>query len=600
MANLSKEKRDRMIGFLEHLKREHMDDESIRAFTEIENHLRDKKYGLVWEEHSERIDEMLDENIPIFSEDTDRKITCDIDVGYNFILEGDNLQSLYLLEKTHKGLIDVIYIDPPYNRGKDDFVYNDDYIDAEDSYKHSKWVSFMSSRLKIARDLLAAHGTIFISIDDNEIADLKLLCDEIFDEKNYLGLIHWRRRSNQPNDKTKLIGLVAEYILVYCKELNELKRLGVGKVDLTGEFSNSDNDPRGPWATKAWKTGSGQSGTRYDITVPSGRVYNEEWMGSESTYKKLLDDNRILFTNGGDGLPRKKYYKYEREEEGQCATNWWGWEEFGSNNNATDELKALFDGVCPFDNPKPTKLIESIIKLGCVKKDALILDFFGGSGTTAEATIHANEDGGKRRFIICTNNEVNGLSKVDYLHSKGYLLDYNPGSKTKESTIANKIQRLIESTPDFPAEILSGEEYENYGICKRITYPRIKAAITGVSVAGEELFEPRHYNVKYFKCDWTPRKPEEYLLSNALCLHIREMIELQNGIGVENRKNVLILNRSDFRKYVMDDTIYAQIENIWVNQNIIFNSLEMEKLNALGFKYIPREFFGQELREAAE
>lgn len=143
MANLSKIKRERMLSFLETLKNQNTDDESIRAFNEIENHLREKKYGLVWEEHTEHVDDMLQENIPIFCEDKNRKIISDASLPFNFILEGDNLQSLYLLDKIYKGIIDVIYIDPPYNTGSEDFIYDDNYVDILDGYRHSKWLSFM-------------------------------------------------------------------------------------------------------------------------------------------------------------------------------------------------------------------------------------------------------------------------------------------------------------------------------------------------------------------------------------------------------------------------------------------------------------------------
>ena len=172
-----------MIKYLEELKKMNDNEENIRAITEIENALNEKKYDLVWEEHSEKVDEMLEHNIPIFVEDEKRKIVVDEEEGYNFLLEGDNLHSLKLLEKTHKGKIDVIYIDPPYNTGKE-FVYNDDLIATSDSYRHSKWLSFMYSRLKIARELLNAKGVIFLSIDDNEFSQLKMLCDEIFGENN--------------------------------------------------------------------------------------------------------------------------------------------------------------------------------------------------------------------------------------------------------------------------------------------------------------------------------------------------------------------------------------------------------------------------------
>ena len=161
MPNLSQIKRQRMLDFLETLRKEHTDDESIRAFTEIENHLRDKKYGLVWEEHEEAVDVKLRTHIPVFKEDADKKIAAAEGEVYNFILEGDNLQSLYLLEKTHSGCIDIIYIDPPYNTGSKDFKYNDAFVDKTDGFRHSKWLSFMYARLKIARDLLSDTGLIF-------------------------------------------------------------------------------------------------------------------------------------------------------------------------------------------------------------------------------------------------------------------------------------------------------------------------------------------------------------------------------------------------------------------------------------------------------
>ena len=204
MPNLSKIKRLRMLDFLGELRKVHTDDESIRAFTEIENHLRDKKYGLVWEEHSEQVDERLEKNIPIFTEDTDKKITVAEGEDYNFILEGDNLQSLYLLQKTHKGHIDIIYIDPPYNRGKDDFVYDDDFIDRNDTFRHSKWISFMTKRLALARELLSKRGLIFISIDDNEVASLKLTMDEIFGEDLFINMFVWQRNSSGKTEKRQV------------------------------------------------------------------------------------------------------------------------------------------------------------------------------------------------------------------------------------------------------------------------------------------------------------------------------------------------------------------------------------------------------------
>lgn len=184
MANLSKEKRDKMLAFLEELRKNNVDDKNLLAINEIENFINEKKYGLVWEKHSEQVDTDLESNILVFTEEKEKKIVANEEEDYNFLLEGDNLHSLKLLEKTHGGKIDVIYIDPPYNTGNKDFKYNDTFIDKNDGYSHSKWLSFMERRLEIAKKLLTDDGVIFISIDDNEQAQLKLLCDSIFGEEN--------------------------------------------------------------------------------------------------------------------------------------------------------------------------------------------------------------------------------------------------------------------------------------------------------------------------------------------------------------------------------------------------------------------------------
>lgn len=174
MPNLSQLKRQRMLAFLDKIKEEHKtDDEMLIALGEIANALISKKYGLVWEQHEENVDVAMQTSIPVFEEVLEREISVDPDKPYNFLLEGDNLHSLYLLEKTHKGAIDLIYIDPPYNTGEEDFIYDDNYVDANDSFRHSKWLSFMSVRLNIAKSLLAPHGFIFISIDDKEASQLK-------------------------------------------------------------------------------------------------------------------------------------------------------------------------------------------------------------------------------------------------------------------------------------------------------------------------------------------------------------------------------------------------------------------------------------------
>lgn len=337
----------------------------------------------------------------------------DADTTQNLYIEGDNLEVLKLLRQNYYGAVKMIYIDPPYNTGND-FVYRDDFSQskaASDEAEgetiggermvvnqksgnrfHANWLNMMYPRLRVAKDLLREDGVIFISIDDNEVSQLRRICDEIFWEANFEGHIHWRRRHNQPNDKTKMIGLVAEHILVYAKNSDTLRAAGVGKIDLTGDFSNSDNDPRGDWASKPWKVGSDQSGSRYTITTPSGAVFDEEWMGEETTFKALLEDNRILFPRGGDGMPRKKYFRFEREEEGQCATNWWEHAQFGHNQGANDCVTELFGVKNVFSNPKPIELLRGLIQISNAKNNDIILDFFSGSATTAHSVMQMNDE----------------------------------------------------------------------------------------------------------------------------------------------------------------------------------------------------------------
>ena len=359
------------------------------------------------------------------------------DTTQNLYIEGDNLEVLKLLQNSYMGKVKMIYIDPPYNTGND-FVYHDDFHrtqreedeaagvineegermvkNTESNGKfHSDWCSMIYSRLMIARSLLTEDGVIFISIDDNEVENLKKICDEVFGEQNFEGHIHWRRRHNQPNDKTKMIGIVAEHIVSYSKNSVYLKSVGVGKLDVTATFTNPDNDPKGPWASKPWKVGSDQSGSSYEIISPTGIKMYGPWMGEEKTYLKYVEEGRIYFPKGGDGFPRKKYYSYEREEEGQCATNWWPHEQFGNNQGANDYATSLFGTKNVFSNPKPIELIRGLIKIGNVKDGDVVLDFFSGSSSTADSIMHLNsEDGKKRKYIMIQLNEKTDVDSVPY------------------------------------------------------------------------------------------------------------------------------------------------------------------------------------------
>lgn len=384
----------------------------------------------------------------------------------NIYIEGDNLDALKLLQETYLGKVKMIYIDPPYNTGND-FIYEDDFSQKAADYAensgqtdeegnrlvqnsesngrfHTDWLNMLYPRLRIAKDLLTDDGVIFISIDDNEQENLKKICNEIFGKQNFEGHIHWRRRHNQPNDKTKMIGLVAEHILTYAKDSVYLKSVGVGKLDITASFKNPDNDPNGPWASKPWKVGSDQSGSKYEIVTPTGKVLDGEWMGEEATYKKFLAEGRIYFPKGGDGMPRKKYYQFEREEEGQCATNWWPHEQFGNNQEANNQMAELFGIKNIFSNPKPVKLIRAMIKIANVNAYDICMDFFSGSATTAHALMELNaEERRNRKFILVQLPETPDKKSEAYKAGYKTICDIGEerirraGKKIKEETGAD-------------------------------------------------------------------------------------------------------------------------------------------------------------------
>jgi adenine-specific DNA-methyltransferase len=318
----------------------------------------------------------------------------DLSDGESLVVEGDSLPVLKALLPAFEGRVKLVTIDPPYNT-KNDGIYADDFGG------HARWLDLIYPRLLLGRRFLRPDGVVFVSIDESELGRLLLVMDEVFGEENREGVICWRRRYNQPNDKTKMIAKVAEFIVGYARDARALKASGVGKVDLTGAFANPDDDPRGDWASKPWKVGSDQSGSRYVIVTPAGVAYDETWMGEASTFRALVADGRIVFPSGGRGSPRKKYFRKERELEGQSATNWWPCDAFGHNQGANAQLTRLFGTKNVFSNPKPLELLRGLLQIANVGGDDWVLDFFAGSGTTGHAVAARNaEDGGHRRFLL--------------------------------------------------------------------------------------------------------------------------------------------------------------------------------------------------------
>ncbi len=558
-----------------------------------------------------------------------------VDDSYNFILEGDNLQSLYLLKKTHKKSIDLIYIDPPYNTEKSFFTYDDCMVDVNDYYRHSKWISFMNRRLKIAKDLLSKKGVIFISIDNSELYNLKLLCDEIFGESNFVGNIIWRTATD--NNITQ-ITTEHEYILCYARNKEDLdKWYGSSEsaeliqnkyLELKEEYG--DDYEKIQKLLKKW-TKQNESdlpqAAHYNYVDEQGVFYP----GNSSNTKDGSYKYEIIHpvTGKACAMPTFGYRwpKYSFDEAAARGDVMWGDDEttipkikkrletaktglkayyYEDNRSANLNLERIFEEKDRFSNPKSTKLLERLISFAA-EKDAVILDFFAGSGSTGEAVLRLNhKDGGRRRFILCTNNEISLWNKVRYIHSKGLMEDYTPDGHAKPQSIESKISKFFSDKNELYDELFKSEEgakeYDLYGICKFVTYPRIKAVITGLSVNGNQLNESFPANLKYYKCSWIDRYPLNHSLNSELIKHIKEMIELKYGINIDQSTHVVITSYSDYEKTVNDPSIVANIKHIWVNEKILvrFNNEEISKMKQIGMTYIPREFFSQELKEVAE
>lgn len=412
----------------------------LKKISELEAELKkvkkQKKYGLVWEDKIEQIVEDCKQNVPILrlkekKKGIDPVVIIDKTKDDNILIEGDNYHALSVLNYTHKGKVDVIYIDPPYNTGNKDFKYNDSYVDQEDAFRHSKWISFMDNRLRLSRNLLSDDGFIFISIDDYEQATLKILCDHIFGEENFIGNIIWQR-SYSPINLKKTLSQNHDFILVYCKgnstdaTFDKLPRT----EDANSRYKNPDNDPRGVWKSSDLSVGPVIKNKVFEIITPSGKKAlppkGRCWVLSKDRYEEFLNDNRIWFGPNGDAVPSIKRFLSE-VSDGMTPMSLWTYQEVGHTQDGKKELKDLLHEMeSPFDTVKPLKLIDRILKLVVSKKkDALILDFFAGSGTTGHAVIDLNvQDGGDRKFILCTDNESNICEDVTYQRIRRVLTGY--------------------------------------------------------------------------------------------------------------------------------------------------------------------------------
>lgn len=389
--------------------------------------LRQKKYGLVWEDKPEDVEERLREELPVLREVKQRAIvSADKDAPNHIIIEGDNLEALTALSYTHEGKIDVIYIDPPYNTGNKDFVYNDSFVDKEDSYRHSKWLSFMNKRLRIAKRLLSDKGVIFISIDEGEFAQLKLLVDNIFLEYNLEGCLIWESTTQPINAGSARFQLQqkTENILFYSKSKNKRDRF-ILKVD-------KDNSPSYPHQGKLGrcrfeiieKSDVGQyqrASMKFNILGQPPRS-GKRWQIGLETARKLENENKVEIV---DGIVKRAIYPEDEIDKVKFIPFWsfFSANEYGSALSAKEELNTVMGNNIGFDTVKPTKLIRELFSH--FHKNSTILDFFAGSGTTLHATMQLNkEDGGHRQCILVTNNENNICEDVTYERNKRVINGY--------------------------------------------------------------------------------------------------------------------------------------------------------------------------------
>ena len=466
-----------------------------------------KSYGLVWEDKPEAVEEKMQEELPVLREVPERAIVSDSkDAPNHILIEGDNLEALTTLAYTHAGRIDVIYIDPPYNTGNKDFVYNDSFVDREDTYRHSKWLSFMSRRLRIAKQLLSDKGVIFISIDDNEIAQLKLLCDEIFEQDNFLGLITRRQSSGAKNDTGEnRVVTTADYLISYAKNDFSFSPYYVAnqktypREDKESKFSPRALEMQGGGDTLTARPKMGYSvyyrksdnsiKLLFDYDLNNNPVYEEPntelisqgyecyrprmrdmalgiWRWGDVTFLEKFKQNLVHFERG-------RVFIKERAKDNIPKYPEAIWEDY-LNTQGTNELKNIFGGKS-FSFPKPVSLIMQILR---VTQSSTVLDFFAGSGTTLHATMQLNaEDGGHRQCILVTNNEN--------------------------------------------------------GICENVTYERNRRVICGYTTPkGEHVTGLTNNNLRYYKTAFVPREPNNRN-KRALVAAATDLLCIKNDVYQE-------------------------------------------------------------------
>ena len=419
------------------------DDEKSALLGLIRSH---KKYGLVWEDKPEDVEERLRNELPVLIEDKERALTnAGPDAPNHILIEGDNLEALATLAYTHAGKIDVIYIDPPYNTGNKDFIYNDSYVDPEDTFRHSKWLSFMAKRLRIAKRLLSDNGVLFISIDDNEQANLKLLCDEIFGygSDKFVGQLVWFKKRKGSFLSNKVVSLT-EYILIYTPNPSIqlfgglpsnsesqpiIKRTNTPKTLTFPANVIKTKLPNGTYTKGVYGIGTSASELIEDVVVKDGTfitplVIKAPFVWGQDFLEQELNNGTEVFVNTKNFQVR--VIRHNNTSIKAMPSFIDGREEGATNEDAYELLKEVFATDRPFQYSKPVNLVKKLVLANSYYNKAItVLDFFAGSGTTLHAVMQLNaEDGGKRQCILCTNNENGICENVTYERNKRVIQGY--------------------------------------------------------------------------------------------------------------------------------------------------------------------------------
>ena len=532
--------------------------------SEIEKEINAKKFGLVFEEHREAIDEDLETHIPVLTEN--KKLFIDNGGQINFLIEGDNLAALKLLLKTHKGKVDVIYIDPPYNTGAKNWKYDNDYVDSNDSFRHSKWLSMMEKRLKLARNLLKNDGIIIVTIDDYEIASLKILINELYSEEYHLGTIVIK---NNPSGRSTIKGFAVahEYALFYCKS-HEVK---IGRLKRTekqiSRYGEKDDISNYEWVNFRKHGGYKQESPKMyypiyiNINNNTMRIPNVEWNdiknewiiidkkiknevtvfpiddeGRERRWKWGIERAKTSISDMKVGLDRNKnpavYIKSRMKDEGMLPLTWWDKTEYSATSHGNNLLMSIM-GEKIFDYPKSLYAVEDCLRVALNNPSAIILDFFAGSGTTAHAVMKINsEDNGKRKFILCTNNENN--------------------------------------------------------ICRDVTYERIKRVIKKENYSA---------SLKYYKIDFVPINDKLYYeYADLLLKHIRELVELENAVNFTgNDKIAIVLTDEEMDDFVKNIKKYKNCRKLYRAHNVLVSGKQAQALKNAKIRtiVIPDYYYGE-------